>query len=148
MPTNTARFVFTLCVALTGCTFGGSGNRDADRFAESYWKDRISECGDTYVVSVGLRTSYIAGVFEYKGLKTWTNAVDISEADKLNGFEFRGATGFTMTSMRMGSKGKPPSDWMNVNKGMSMYFWKKNGVWQADDKQLDLQLHPGCNPFR
>jgi hypothetical protein len=148
----------SLTAALLVCSGCGAapGSTEAERFAKKYWDERLTKCGDTYLahnLSPNFTTPEFA-IIEYTRVSVWVNPVELSEADKLNGFEWSGGTGFWYTSMRFKPNGKAKmSDWIDgatlgrpqASQG-GPNMWKKKGEdWQVGPlKGYKLEIHPGC----
>lgn len=127
-------------LALSDC--GGFGS-DGDRFAKKYWNERITDCGSSYVAydpNPGL-TPF--SIMECRNPSIWTNSLDLSETDKLNGFEWEGRAGFSCSSMRYRLNTKSGfSNWMPNMKVADSRMWKRNGTWEVEGSKLSV--HPDC----
>ncbi|MFZ0964380.1 MAG: hypothetical protein WAO35_26235 [Terriglobia bacterium] len=140
-------FLFTLAVMLilgaalvsSGCS--GVFENEAEQFAKKYWNDRLTDCGASYV------EHNIAGrpfVFEYKGVSVWVKADELTEADRLNGFEWLGQTGFSASSARIKWPNGGFGDWTSTAED-SVRMWKRKGQWEVERRPyVNLELHPNC----
>jgi len=97
-----SRFLFVNCslvLAAIGLPLASQGqtlNQQAQSQANSFWNQRLTRCGDT---------AYVAfkngEVDAFKNAQTVVQAQPLNEADRLNGWEWKGVTGFTATATRM-----------------------------------------------
>lgn len=139
--------VLAALLVCSGCglVFGGG---EAERFANKYWGERLTKCGDTYLahnVSPSFTPEF--AITEYKDVSVWVNPNQLSEADKLNGFEWSGGTGFRYTSMRFRPNVKSRmSDWIPGASPPGPLMWKKKGEdWHVEPQKFyTLELHPDC----
>jgi hypothetical protein len=94
MKTHTLAFtiLFGLPLALPGQTL----SQQAQSQANSFWNQRLTRCGDTAYVA------FKSGeVDAFKSAQIVVQAQPLNEADRLNGWEWKGVTGFTATATRI-----------------------------------------------
>jgi hypothetical protein len=109
------------CLSLTGA--GGSfGDADARQQAEKFWAAQITKCGDSYYRKEVLikKDNYVI-YYQMKDPKVEVLPQPVSEADRLNGIEWKGTTAFVPGASRI---------WNTEKKGWS--DWGK-GVWGVPD---------------
>jgi len=135
--------IAAIILASQGC---GLSVTEADRFANNYWNERLARCGGTYITyQDGPKGNWYA-IEEYKNLSIWVRASELTEADKLNGFEWRGQTGFDCSSSRypLAAAG----EWRD-RRGFTCAgaeMWKKDGSWGvAGQPGVVFAVHPECS---
>lgn len=138
--------VLAAVLVCSGCglVFGGS---EAERFANKYWDERLTKCGDTRLAHTLLPNMPGISIIEFKGVSVWVNPAQLSEADKLNGFEWSGATGLSPTSWRYKPNAKSNmSAWVAGASWNGVRMWKKKGEdWQVERQRYgEYELHPDC----
>jgi hypothetical protein len=126
-------------LATLGCADEGQ------RFADKYWGDRLKNCGDTFVAY----DPHSGQVTQCRNPTIWARADVLSEADKLNGFEWLGNTGFSCSStrFRIGPKGGF-TNWVpsTLREPGESRTWKKKGDWTAEEG--NLAVNPDCSSVK
>jgi hypothetical protein len=119
---------------------------EGERFAKKYWDERLADCGESYLAynpNPGLASF---SIMECKDPSIFANAFEVSQADRLNGFEWVGQTGFVCSNMRY--KANPRGNfsiWMSNITLANTRMWKRNGVWEVQRYVGELAVHPGCS---
>jgi len=127
------------CSSLTGAG-GSSLDAKARREAEKFWATQITKCGDSYYRREVLikKDDYVI-YYQMKDPKVEVLPQPVSEADRLNGIEWKGSTAFIPEASRIwNTERKGWSDWGNgawgvpeLNYGMK----KVNGAWSVNTKR-------------
>lgn len=133
-----------LFLVVFGMKTSGSTS-EVDAVAQQYWDRMGKQCGDSYYVKVSasslsmwLTGSLVPG---RRGLTEFKRAVhlqkenDLTDAEKLNGFEWSGRTWFFTSMYREWNAGHW-SQWQDghwLSTGSSAAFFKKNGHWFYGD---------------
>jgi hypothetical protein len=127
------------CSYLTG-TGGSSLDAEARREAEKFWEAQISKCGDSYYRKEKLikKDDYVI-YYQMKDPKVQVLPQPMSEADRLNGIEWKGSTAFIPAASRIwNTEKKGWSDWgkgawgvPDLNYGMN----KAKGAWNVNTKR-------------
>jgi hypothetical protein len=130
---------------IASCACGIFGN-DGYRFAKDYWGKRLGSCGSSYVAYNPNPGLVPFSIIECKDPTFFASESSLNEADKLNGFEWVGQTGFTCSSMRFKPNMKSsPSRWMSNINIANYRTWKKNGKWEVQQPAFsNLVTEPGC----
>lgn len=135
-----ASTMVTMLALISIVSCGGEGSR----FAKEYWGKRMKDCGGSYVAynpNPGL-TPF--SIMECKDPTITATESPLSDADKLNGFEWVGQTAVTCSSMRFKTNANSgPSQWLSNIAIASSRIWKKNGEWQVEKNILATE--PTCS---
>jgi len=120
--------VVGLLLTVCSCAPFRSSLSEANIVAKQYWDGIVVRCGDRYV-SYGSITEYQ----EVRGFAWAVEKYDLTDADKLNGYEWKGATVPFASAFRMGGRpGRGDGDWTNWINGSGLSrvtLVKKNGRW-------------------
>ena len=92
---NTSRFALTILFGLPLALPGQTLSQQAQIQANSFWS-RLTRCGDTAYVA--FKTGEVDA---FKNAQIVVQSQPLNEADRLNGWEWKGVTGFTATATRM-----------------------------------------------
>lgn len=132
-------FLSLACSSLTGAG-GSSPDAEARREAEKFWATQITKCGDSYYRKELLikKDDYVI-YYQMKDPKVEVLAQPVSEADRLNGIEWKGSTAFIPAASRIwNTERKGWSDWgkgawgvPDLNYGMN----KTKGAWNVNTKR-------------
>lgn len=127
------------------CSCGIFGN-EGYRFAKAYWGQRLVDCGGSYLAYNPAPGLAPFSIMECKNPIFFASQSPLSEADKLNGFEWAGQTGFTCSSMRFKPNVKGTmSQWMSNINIANFRTWKKNGKWEVQQMNFGkLAERPSC----
>jgi hypothetical protein len=135
----TLTYLSFACSSLTGAG-GSSLNAEARREAEKFWAAQITKCGDSYYRKEVLikKDGYVI-YYQMKGPKVEVLPQPMSEADRLNGIEWKGSTAFVPAASRIWNTDKKGwSDWgkgawgvPDLNYGMN----KVKGAWNVNTKR-------------
>ena len=82
---------------------GGEGYQ----YASKFWGERLSNCGGSYFSWEMDLAYFTVALYEYKNPSVWVNEQQLSEADRLNGFEWVGTTGISLSSWRVRYASRP-----------------------------------------
>ena len=136
-------------LSASACSFS-SGNsesaptKEADQLARDYWFAGFSKCGDYYSARSMSRAAgrITRGVlFQYKDLVIETKSVKITEADKLNGIEWKGTSYLNPVAYRDYLKDSKKWDrWRNGEpSGPPLYIniIRQNGAWSVGMNVLE-----------
>src|ERR1035437_1554829 len=104
---------------------GGDGS-EGERFAKRYWNERMTNCGGSYVLYVPKEEL----VGECRNPSIIAQSIDLTEADHLNGWGWKGWTGVKCSSLRVkyGIKGTF-MDWMSEANAAYTDTWQRHGTW-------------------
>jgi len=123
--------------------YKASTSSEADAQAKRYWDKEVKRCGDRYFV---LARSWggVATYTEYKGFSYAVVGEGLTDADKLNGYEWKGSTGAHFNSYRQFSgSGRRWSEWKD---GGSAFY---NGVGSSTElSKINGQWYYGFEHFR
>jgi hypothetical protein len=147
--------LLSLAVVSLSCQSSHWGPLDSEAFeqGQEYKRAHLSECGESQFAYFRPPNSQTRVMLEFKRafFATFSREGDreLSEADRLNGLEWRGACGFTCTSYRVNYAGQW-SEWKNGTlfnvefpKLDFMPVRKIKGGWQfGDDKSATLEPVP------
>jgi hypothetical protein len=90
---NLILLLFCSCVAKIDSS-DSSLTSEADRLAKQYWDSGLNKCGEFHYgrtwIRIGLPVADV--LFQYKDLEVETKPGKITEADKLNGIEWKGTS--------------------------------------------------------
>jgi hypothetical protein len=95
----TAGIVVLILLALAIYQAHRPSGGEADRFASKFWDDRLTNCGGSYYVWEMGPSSQV-NLMQYQNPSIWVSSVGVSEADRLNGYEWVGTTGINSSSWR------------------------------------------------
>jgi hypothetical protein len=138
-----AYVLLSICLLLHSCSFsaapgGSSLTKEADKLAREYWYAGFSKCGDYYyALSISAPAVRITrGVlFQYKDLVIETKPGKITQADELNGIEWKGTSYLNPVAYREYlNESKKWTKWYNVApSGPPLYIniIKQNGIWSV-----------------
>jgi|LQYC01.1.fsa_nt_gi hypothetical protein len=129
-------FLFFTFFVLTSCS--GELNGEALNKGKEYFSSRVLECQGKH---------YVRGnsITELEGFKYWVKPLELSEADRRNGTEWKGSIGFEARLYRsLESNGQwgefvtwPSEIWYSLEpngiKGSSVSAMKINGKWYVDE---------------
>ena len=103
LKTKKSRFaglpILLMCFFVFSCSLSAASGesaltKEADKLAREYWDSGFSKCDDYYygrsITRVGLRI--MDALYQYKDLNIETKPGKLSEADKLNGIEWKGTS--------------------------------------------------------
>lgn len=141
--------ILAALLSASSCSFS-SGNsespltNEADKLARDYWHAGFSKCGDYYYARSMSRAAgrITKGVlFQYKDLVIETKSVKITQADKLNGIEWKGTSYLNPVAHREYlNDSKTWTKWYNVEpSGPPRYIniLKQNGAWSVGMNVLE-----------
>ncbi len=147
IPRKTAAFIcaavltyLTLACSYLPGTGGSSVDAEARREAEKFWATQITKCGDSYYRKEALikKDGHVI-YYQMKDPKVEVLPQPVSEADRLNGTEWKGSTAFIPVASRIwNTERKGWSDWQkgaggvpDLNYGMN----KVRGAWNVNTKR-------------
>jgi hypothetical protein len=127
--------------SLLSCT--SALDREAKEEATKYWNSLVTKCDNSFYI--GDNTKKIHHLYdnddyrlaELKGISTEIMSTPLSEADKLNGVEWKGTTHLRVKSARFVMSGDPPwTEWFDTDNKMEFFrngltreMRKQNGKW-------------------
>ena len=141
-----------LCVAAIGCesrkTTSDPLRAEADGLAKAYWDKKLTNCGSSSFYAVdnegNLAGAQLVYIVEYKDLKYQVQSSpvglidgstlgELSEADRLNGFQWKGSTNIVCSASRRAGSGAG-ANWSDWNtgcgfEGTQVNLFKKGGRW-------------------
>lgn len=117
-----------------------SGKSEAQQEAEKFWSTQVTKCGDSYFRKEVLpkKNGYVL-LYEMKDPTVLAEANQVTEADSLNGIEWKGSTTFSPKASRVW--GQESGSWFPWKKGAGnvpelTYGMKKvKGVWSIDTER-------------
>jgi hypothetical protein len=130
-------------LAASSCSFSAASGeaaltKEADNLAREYWYAGFSKCGDYYYARSMSRAAgrITRGVlYQYKDLVIETKSVKITQADRLNGIEWKGTSYLNPVAHRQYlNESKTWTKWYNVEpSGPPRYIniLKQNGAWSV-----------------
>ena len=109
-----------------------NADAEAGEQAQKFVEAQLARCGDSYY---GIRkVANDNSLYQFKNPKTSVKSEVLSQADKLNGVEWKGGSDFSAETWR--SYGKPGGwgSWrqgfMSLGVGLSVRMIKRNGQWK------------------
>jgi len=120
---------------------------EASRFAESYWNKKLLKCGESYYAGWHDPSGQV-WFNEYSGLQLILTREDLSDADRLNGFAWKGETKFSAAADReiAGNSTGTAGPWKDVQSfPCIMPLAKKNGAWSIG-RCGGLEIDPDRDP--
>jgi hypothetical protein len=117
-----------LLVAMCSCT--ALSTSDSAAQVKRYWDKRLTRCGGRYFTEEDHPGDH--KIMEYKGLSSATvEDLDLTDADKLNGYERRILTSVDPTACRVFYDGTVGSwsSWMDSVCRLKGTLEKRNGRW-------------------
>lgn len=136
---TTLTYLSLACSILPGTT-GSSVDAEARREAGKFWATQITKCGDSYYRrEVLIKKGDYVIYYQMKDPKVEVLPQPVSEADRLNGIEWKGSTAFIPVASRIwNTEKKGWSDWgkgawgvPELNYGMN----KAKGAWTVNTKR-------------
>jgi hypothetical protein len=126
-------------VALLVSGLAGQDGGAGERFAKRYWNERMTNCGGSYVLYVP--QGEVVG--ECRKPSIFAKSLDLTEADHLNGWGWKGWSGIKCSSLRVkyGVKGTFMA-WMSEANANYHDTWQRNGAWVVNDEHS--AVHPAC----
>lgn len=133
------------CALVLACRtdFGSdasSGKSEAQREAEKFWATQVTKCGDSHFrKEVLLKKDDYALLYEMKGPTVLVDANKVTEADRLNGIEWKGSTTFSPKASRVW--GQESGSWFPWKKGagnvpeLTYGMRKVKSVWSIDTER-------------
>jgi hypothetical protein len=121
--------------------------KEADKLAREYWNSGLTKCGDYYYGRTRRKIVPYADevLLQYKDLVFETKPGKVTEADKLNGIEWKGSSYLTPAAYRVYSyKSKEWEQWRNgAPIGVSTYanLIKQRGEWSVGENIFKEMRH-------
>jgi len=95
--------------------------------ASLYWSQYYYHCGDSHFLE-WWNKGYFSEITQYRGVHWNAVTEPLSEADRLNGVQWRGKSYLSASAMRVAPRHKPWSPWGTAI-GMQVSMEKTNGKW-------------------
>jgi len=133
VPTLWLAFVAVVSLSCGGGIGGGLVGPDAEARVQAQWftDKTITKCGDSYYYWNDEREGWIS---EFKGMQVWTSPRGLSDADRLNGYEWRGEAGVNCSVWRLYTTPRGWSKWMDcATATQELRLHKLNGRWYYED---------------
>jgi hypothetical protein len=134
----TLMYLSLACSYLPGTT-GFSLDAEARREAEKFWATQITKCGDSYYRKEVLKKNNYVLYYQMKNPTVEVTSQPVSEADRLNGIEWKGSTAFRPEASRTwGTEKKAWFDWQRGPGGvpeLSHGMKKVKGAWSVDTER-------------
>lgn len=129
-------FISLFIILILSCssdTFNSNSSIDseASKVATEFWNVQLSKCGDDYY-GFNSRYDYTGRIVinQFKGVNSRLVSDKLTQADKLNGIEWKGRTKLSCSSMRTWTDQFGTwSDWRDKNFIASQDFHKVDGQW-------------------
>jgi len=129
-----------------------SRKADAGVVAEAakVWHKRVAHCGATYYqkdyLGDDVSTRKLIAVTELKDFNWQIEALPLSNADRLNGVEYRGSTFYSISAYRETEPGGDWKPWLNGYVSMARTTLTRiNGAWHVEEPYEQLhQEAPTC----
>jgi hypothetical protein len=136
------RYLFTVITLASTILFCAScssssallSNADAEagEQAQKFVEAQLARCGDSYY---GIRkVANDNSLYQFKNPKTSVKSEVLSQADKLNGVEWKGGSDFSAETWRSYGKSGGWGSWrqgfMSLGVGLSVRMIKHNGQWK------------------
>jgi hypothetical protein len=127
-------------VAIFAMSCGGPDN-EALRLGEKYFNERLLKCGDSWF------GRHSRGFVQMKDVKLQVIKSFLSEADKANGWEWKGHVGLNVRIFRSYSHGPGWSEWALGPEARTAWYpsfehlvnlTRRNGRWQVEPRAADF----------
>ena len=140
MKTKPLLAIIMLCATIAACGLSSKAHRIVGEVIEK----EVAHCGNSYFTIEDGST-----IKEIKDFDFTIRPSTISEADRLNGFEFIGAVNPNYSAIRFADKNKRCwYGWETRDGSFDLYFFrgvsKKNGKWQVDSSAYN-HVAPDCS---
>jgi hypothetical protein len=144
---------------------------EAHQFATNFWNERLTNCNGSYYTWE--KSWRFVVLYQYKDPSIWVSSYEISDSDRMNGYDWRAATEISSSSYRSRSSAiqggtndyrtlqfGPWSQWedgdaQKLNQWMldsrAYLIWKQNDVsyyklnFNVYPTQLNLPTHVDCS---
>lgn len=126
------------CASLPS-TGGTSADAEARREAEKFWATQITKCGDSYYRKEVLKKDDYVLYYQMKNPVVVVTPVKVTEADRLNGIEWKGSTTLRPEASR--TWGTEKGAWYEWKTGpggvpeLTNGMRKVNGVWTVNTER-------------
>jgi hypothetical protein len=133
--------VFLGLLDLASCRRGLSGpDSEAQELAERFVGQWVTKCGDRYYAALpdAMWAAPVGGLYEYKGVSVTVESLEISEADRLNGYEWEGSAMLNCRLARL-YDGHAWGEWseagcvsiypISLPPAFPLQMFKKQGKW-------------------
>jgi hypothetical protein len=109
-----------------------NADAEAQEQAVKFVEAQLTRCGDSYY---GIRkVASDNGLYQFKNPKISVKSQELSQADKLNGIEWKGSSVFSAETWRMYSVTGEWTPWRQgftaLDIGLSVNMYKQNGKWK------------------
>lgn len=135
---TTLTYLSLACSSSPGMA-GSSLDAEARREAEKFWGTQITKCGDSYYRKEVLKKNDYVLYYQMKNPTVGVTSQPVSEADRLNGIEWKGSTAFRPEASRIwGTEKKGWFDWQRGPGGvpeLSHGMKKMKGTWSVDTER-------------
>lgn len=126
------------CTSLPGVS-GSSADAEARREAEKFWATQITKCGDSYFRKEVLKKDNYVLYYQMKDTEILVTPNKVTEADRLNGIEWKGSTTFRPKATRVW--GTEKGAWYEWKRGpggvpeLTYGLKKVNGRWEVNTER-------------
>lgn len=113
-------------------TLISNSDTEARDQAQKFVEAQFTRCGDSYY---GIRkVANDNGLYQFRNPKVSVKSQELTQADKLNGIEWRGSSNFSAEEWRMYSVTGEWTSWRegftSLDVGLSVNMYKENGQWK------------------
>jgi hypothetical protein len=139
-----ARIQLTICAVLLAASISGCKSIDdpPHQFAATFWHERLTDCSGSKFTWTEIQW-FQMDLTQYSNPSVWVRTDALSDADRMNGFQWLGATGISASSWREVTS-KPMSapyrgvvdikfdqfgPWINGSPQMGLRMWERKGQW-------------------
>lgn len=120
---------FLVLIGFAFSSHAGKLEKEAEKLVNSVTSKKVIRCGDVWYAK-----TTNGGLVEAKNVKKIINNYGVSDVDRMNGIEWRGAYSFSATASRSMMQNGNWSQWLRED-GMSFPYsniMKVNGQWKID----------------
>lgn len=135
-----------LAFSLTGSCGASS---EVQSVVDQQMEKKVSHCGDSYYTRASLPEG--EWWFEFRDLSWKVESVELTEADRLNGMEFKGKVSPQYSAIRMSARNGSKECWYPWEEWNNLYdsynrpeIKKANGKWDLGDFS-DTYAAPDCS---
>ena len=125
--------VITLfCASCSSSSLPPDADAEAQKQAQQFVEAQLTKCGDSYY---GVRKlANDSGLYQFKNPKVSVKSQELTQADKLNGIEWKGSSTFSAETWRLydvtGKWGPWRQGFTSLGIGLGVTMYKHKGQWK------------------